>query len=125
MLKVQNRYILVLSLMILIGGAVYLNSLTNGFHYDDGHHITGNPHIRSILNIPDFFSDPTLFSGFKSSGGGLYRPLLMVSYAINYTLGGLNPIGYHLVNLAFHIGSAFMIYLIVRKLMLPSLSGFF
>jgi len=125
MVKIEKQNILVLSLMILIGGAIYLNSLSNGFHYDDGHHITGNPHIRSILNIPDFFLDPSLLSGFKSSGGGLYRPLLMVSYVFNYSLGGLNPIGYHLVNLVFHIGSAFMIYLIVRKLMLPSLSGFF
>lgn len=48
--------------MVLIGGAVYLNSLTNGFHYDDGHHITGNPNIRSLQNIPRFFVDPGAFS---------------------------------------------------------------
>lgn len=125
MLRIQEKNILVLPLMILIGGAIYLNSLSNGFHYDDGHHITGNPHIQSILNIPYFFVDPALFSGFKSSGGGLYRPLILVSYAVNYTLGGFNPIGYHLVNLMFHIGSAFMIFLIVREMLHPFPSGFF
>src|SRR3972149_5234382 len=117
MLKAVKRYILILSLMILVGGATYLNSLTNGFHYDDGHHITGNPHIQSVLNIPRFFIDPTLFSGFKAKGGGLYRPIVLTSYAFNYAIGGLDPLGYHLVNLAFHIGSAFLVFLIVTVLL--------
>lgn len=103
----------VLGLIVIISGVVYLNSLGNGFHFDDVHHIVNNPHIRSIGNIPLFFVDINTFSTFLDH----YRPLVLVSHAVNYHFGRLNPAGYHLVNLAFHIGTAFLLYLIVRSML--------
>ncbi|MBI5197758.1 MAG: tetratricopeptide repeat protein, partial [Nitrospirae bacterium] len=37
--------------------------------------------------------------------------------ALNHAIGGLNPAGYHLVNLIFHVGSAFLVFLIVRAIL--------
>lgn len=108
-----------LKILILIAGisaALYVNSLQNSFHFDDQHFIVGNPYIRDISNIPSFFITPK-HSSFEKAFTAHYRPFLVTSYAINYAIGGLNPAGYHLVNLLFHIGSSFLVYLILEAIL--------
>ena len=108
--------VIVLSLLAIVGVIVYANSFSNGFHYDDMHHIVKNPHIRSLDNVRSFFTNPETFSG-KLKKHQHYRPLLMMSYAFNYAFGDLSPSGYHLTNLAFHIGTAFLVFLIVQAML--------
>src|SRR3972149_7777240 len=106
----------VLIIFILLGLGIYFNSLQNGFHYDDQHHIVRNAYIQSPGNIPYFFTEHRMFSAL--SGVFLhYRPLVMVSYALNYYFVKLDPAGYHLVNLAFHVGAAFLLYLIIENML--------
>ena len=83
----------VLHLIALIGvtAAVYVNSLDNAFQYDDEHSLTQNRNIREMANIPRFFVEPGMFS--RNPGSEMYRPLVLVSYALNYELGGLNVRG--------------------------------
>ncbi|MBI4715090.1 MAG: tetratricopeptide repeat protein, partial [Nitrospirae bacterium] len=63
-----------------------------------------------------FFETPR-YSSFEKTFTAHYRPLVVSSYALNYAAGGLNPTGYHLVNLAFHAGSAFLVFLIVKAML--------
>ena len=54
------------------------------------------------------------------------RPVLNLSLAINYALGGLNVEGYHVVNLAIHILAALALFGLVRRtLLLPALAARF
>lgn len=92
----------------------FANSLGNGFHFDDEHSLVENPHIRSLANIPAFFADPQLFS--RNAGSEMYRPLVLVSYALNYRLGGYAVQGYHLVNLALHLLAACALYQVLGTL---------
>jgi len=92
----QNGYLLILALC----GGVYFNSLHNSFHYDDIHSIFENFHLRSLANIPAFFSDPAFFS--VDAEKVMYRPLLLASYALNFALGGFAVEGYHLFNILLH-----------------------
>ncbi len=87
---------------------VYANSLQNGFHYDDEHSVQNNIHIRDLSNIGRFFSDPATFS--VDHDKGMYRPLLLVSYALNYAVGGYEVGGYHLVNIALHAANASLLW---------------
>ena len=110
------KSVIIPCLFIVIAGIVYINSLSNSFQYDDRFFITENYNIRLIKNIPHFFIEPkTLFSDSRLSGH--YRPVVVTSYAINYALGGLNPAGYRLVNLGFHLGSAFLVFLILAVML--------
>jgi len=113
--QVLTRSGLVLLIFFLIGSVTYLNTLNNPFEYDDDVVVVKNVNIREIGNIPRFFFDPSLAANDPKIAGH-YRPLVITSYAINYTLGGLSPVGYHLVNLAFHVGSAFLVFLIVSAM---------
>src|SRR3970282_244863 len=106
----------ILTFFILLSLGVYFNSLHNDFHYDDLHHIQKNFYIRDIKNIPLFFTEPRTFSALSGIAHH-YRPFVMVSYAVNYYFGKLNPMGYHLVNLGLHVGSAFLLFLILESVL--------
>ena len=69
--------------------------------------------------MPRFFSDPETFSGL--SDVRMYRPLLVLSFALNYALGQYDPIGYHLVNVFLHVINGLSLWLLARALqMRPS-----
>ncbi|MBT6625958.1 MAG: hypothetical protein HOB49_03070, partial [Gemmatimonadetes bacterium] len=81
--------------VILIGLVLlaYGNSVSGSFHYDDEHSIVRNASIQKLSEIPNFFVDISAFSG--DEGKGMYRPLLLVTYALNYTIHELNSTGFH------------------------------
>jgi tetratricopeptide (TPR) repeat protein len=75
--------------------AAYANSLQNGFHFDDFHTVTDNPAIRSLGNLPRFFTDATAFSVLPPNR--TYRPFVSLSLAVDYALGhGYVPFWFHL-----------------------------
>ncbi len=102
-------------IIALLSAAVYANSIPNGFVYDDDIYVVENPHIRDIKNIPASFVHPEYLTslGHKSH----YRPLVMISYTINYWISGLNPVVFRLTNLLFHIGTSFMLFLTVEAML--------
>ena len=109
--KSPLSFLLLAALALLL---VYQNALDNSFHYDDFHSITANPHIRDLANIPAFFQRPEMFSGMSERA--MYRPLVLVSYALNYWLGGLDVQGFHLFNLGLHGLCVLLVYLLGRTL---------
>jgi tetratricopeptide (TPR) repeat protein len=77
---------------------LYLPSIGGGFLYDDTHNIVENRQIRDLTQIG-------VVLGYEPS-----RPLLNLSWALNYALGGLTPWPYHLVNVAIHAGNAALVF---------------
>jgi len=100
--------------LVLALAAVYNNVFANSFHYDDFHSLVDNPHVRSLGNWSAFFQDPTTFSSMPERA--MYRPLVLLSYALNYHWGGYDVWGYHLVNLFLHLSVALAVYGLVRVL---------
>jgi Gpi18-like mannosyltransferase len=90
------------------------NTLDNSFHYDDSHSIVENYHLRSLGNIPEFFTDPGQFS--REPAMAMYRPLLLVTFALNYAFAEYEPLGYHLVNILAHVLAALLVYSIASSL---------
>jgi len=93
-------------------GASYANSLGIGFLFDDSHGIEKNPAIRSLGNIPRFFTDPFTLTQVRENVD--VRPVLVVTYAANYAISGLDPWSYHLLNMIFHWLAAGLVFVIVR-----------
>src|SRR3989304_4007107 len=104
MKNILSHNITVLLILTGLSSLIYFNSLDNGFHFDDMSHIVKNMHLRSLENIPRFFIDMDTFTVSSSKH---YRPLVLVTHAINYAIGGGKPPGDHVVNLLFPIGSSF------------------
>jgi tetratricopeptide (TPR) repeat protein len=100
-------------LVLLLALLAYAPTLGNGFAYDDTAIIQENPVIRSLRNLPrmlvtDYWGTLELPDVFHDTR--LYRPLVIVSFALNYALGGLHPLGYHVVNLLLHAGVSLAVY---------------
>ena len=95
-----------MSVGVLIAvAAVYANGLNGSFHYDDRETIVENTALRpGNLRLDSLAS----WWGADASriGGGHYRPLTFMTYAVNAAVGGLDPFGYHVVNVALHWAAA-------------------
>lgn len=109
----QNKSLILL--LIIFPTLLYSTALTNSFHYDDLHTIVNNAHIRSygvqdsFRKILTFFSTSEYYSS-ETHHVKHYRPLLYATYVFNYSLSGLSPTAFRVVNLGLHIGCIMAIF---------------
>lgn len=100
------------ALMALLAFAVYANALANGFAYDDPLLIQLNDAVRGAdwarLAGGPYWPD-------RSDGVGLYRPLTMLSYGLDWKLWAGAPFGFHLVNVGLHAAVTVLVF----SLLLP------
>jgi protein O-mannosyl-transferase len=97
-----------IAVIVLATAAAYWNSFGGVFVYDDTQAILENPTIRQLWPLSKAFSPPA--NGETVTG----RPLLNLSFALNFARGGTSVWGYHLVNLSIHILNALLLFGIVR-----------
>ncbi|MBI5114998.1 tetratricopeptide repeat protein [Candidatus Poribacteria bacterium] len=91
--------------LLFIIGLVFLsnlNALTAGFVWDDRALIIDNALIKRPDSILLFFKQPFL--------GMYYRPVVMISFAVEYAIWGLRPFGFHLTNLLLHAANALLVF---------------
>jgi len=80
----------------------YLNSFQGAFQLDDYKVVLSDPAVRS-------------WAGWWSDLGRGIRPLLKLSYALNWATG-MGLFGFHLANLLIHLGNSILVLLLARKL---------
>lgn len=93
----QRRVIFSLLFIILANIIVYINSFGGQFLFDDILQIVEGDYVHTIA-FPFVFLENTR------------RPFLYLTLAMNYAWGGLNPWGYHLVNVLGHIAASFLLF---------------
>ncbi len=106
----QSKNIIVLQIAILLVAVIciYLNVFNAGFiSWDDADYVANNPDIHSFAHIGKWFSSFYI---------GNYHPLTMVSYAIDYLIGGTAPAQYHITNIILHCANALMLYAFVNNI---------
>ena len=103
---------LLFGLVLAAVATAYSNHFHNSFHFDDTHAVVENPNIRSLRNLPHFFTDATTFSVLPPNRS--WRPLVTASLAIDYWLGkGLSPFWFHLSTFLWfliQIGLTFLLF---------------
>ncbi|XP_066599299.1 protein O-mannosyl-transferase Tmtc2-like isoform X1 [Prorops nasuta] len=102
----------------LVATILYCNTLQAGFVYDDRRAILTNPDLLAStswykLLENDFWGTPLRERGSHGS----YRPLCVATFRMNHILGGLDPWGYHLVNVALHAACTMLVVKIARKVL--------
>src|SRR5690349_6512861 len=88
----------VLLSILLISCGLYLSTFPREFtNWDDPEYIVNNSLIRSLSlqKLNKIITEPYFAN---------YAPLTLLSYALDYRLWKLNPVGYHLHNLLLHLG---------------------
>ncbi len=109
-------------LLAFIALLFYANSIDNGYALDDGLVITENPYTRQGLSgIADIFSHDAYQWYYEEKGsggelsGGRYRPLSIVSFAIEYAFFGANPAISHAVNVLLYLLTGLLIYYLLSR----------
>lgn len=87
----------------------FLPALQAGFVWDDADYVRTNETIRSL-------DADRILSFFAAPQQGNYHPLTILSLAIDYALGGLDPFGYHLVNVLLHVANTLLVHRLVSSL---------
>ncbi len=112
-----SKRIRIAALLLLLAVALaYSNHFQNGFHFDDSHTVTDNPYIRSLHNAKLFFTDPTTFSVLPANR--TYRPLVTLSLAFDYWLGGgLKPFYFHLDTFLWYLAQLALMFALFRHIL--------
>ncbi len=95
----------------LVTFAACTPALWNQFvEWDDYMNLFNNPHYRGLRwhNIRWMFTSVLM---------GHYIPITWLTFGLDYTLWGMNPIGYHLTNNLIHAANAAVFYLIALRLL--------
>ncbi len=99
--------------------ALYLITVRYGFVQDDRAIVVSNPAAHSVPAALAAFDDPYWP---RETGAGLYRPVTILSYAVDWTLSGGRAGWLHLLNALWH-GLATVLLVLVLARWLPPLGA--
>src|SRR5271169_3387767 len=103
----MNKRLFVALLLAAIA-LIYGNTLVNGFVSDDELYITRNAQVVDASLHRLFTPNPV---------SNVFRPVTFATFALNWKLGGSNPVGYHLLNLLLHAGATWLLYILLQELL--------
>ncbi len=105
--------IILLSLLALLP---YANSVNGRFVFDDTVIVQGNDAIHGLdaAHLKQIFGQH--YWKAVESKGGLYRPVVMLSYAVDYALNAEDPSGYHAMNILIHALNGILVFFLLEEL---------
>jgi tetratricopeptide (TPR) repeat protein len=119
-------------ILFLASFLVYANTIGHGYAVDDFIIIQENAYVKEGLSgigkimTSDAFEGHYGERGKNLVAGGRYRPLSIVTFAIEYQLmGGLNPQVSHFINVLFFALSVLAVFLVLKKLIPPKKGAVF
>jgi protein O-mannosyl-transferase len=110
--------VLTASLLVLAVTAVYAPSLEGDWLGDDHFLVVDAECARGLYDWPDIV--------LQRAGQCNYRPTRYLSYALDYEIWGLNPLGYRVTNVLLHIFATLLLLATLRALKiswLPAIAG--
>ncbi len=115
MIRRHARFAGLCAVAVLALLAAYSNHYDNAFHFDDSHSIQQNLYLRDLGNAAKFFTDANTFSALPENA--LYRPLLSLSFALDYRLGGgLDRRQFHRTQMALLVALGVLLVSFYRRL---------
>ena len=100
----------------ILAFATYFPCLKGERVWDDQYLIGDNPFFKSPVFAMEVFKRHLFDESFST----YYRPVQNLSYMLDYWLWGDSPTGYHCSNVLIHALAAWMLFLLLRRL-LPAL----
>ena len=104
----KSTHLLNVLLITMLSTGIYANTLSNGFVYDD---ITVLGRVKSGEDIYKLFTREY----FRISGEASYRPIVTITYFIDYKLFEFSTWGYHLTNIILHALNGILFYIFLYR----------
>lgn len=117
----HSRYRLPLGILMVatVVVSLYWPGLGGGFFFDDEANILLAEGIRM-----EALSVSALWEAMASGGAGPSgRPVAQLSFALNHYFSGFDPFAFKATNLAIHIASSWLVFLLARRLLGATLAA--
>lgn len=98
-------------LIAILAVSAHGRAVCNGFIWDDDAYVTANKTLRSADGLRQIWLEPRSIPQ--------YYPLVHTTYWLEFRLWGLDPRGYHAVNVLLHAATAAVLYGVFRQLGIP------
>lgn len=96
---------------MLLVVVAYLPALRCGFIWDDDLYVTQNPMLTATNGLHEIW--------FSTQTQSQYFPLVYTTFRLEHDLWGLNPFGFHLVNVLLHGLNVTLVWMVLRRLQMP------
>jgi protein O-mannosyl-transferase len=90
----------------------YFPAIKGNFIWDDDRYVTDNPLVVAPDGLWRIW--------FSTDSPSQYFPLVYTTFRLEHKLWGFNPIPYHVDNVAIHVISSLLLWLILRRLAIPA-----
>jgi tetratricopeptide (TPR) repeat protein len=90
----------------------YSYVFTADFIWDDDAYIIFNTQLRTLSGLGRIWLDPLV--------SPQYYPMVLTAFWAQFQLWGVNPFGYHLVNILLHIANGLLVWACLRRCSVPS-----
>ena len=111
----RSRALLVTGL-VAFATLPYLNTLLNGFVYDDHTQVTNNPYLQNLHHLKEIFTT-TVWSYVGVQGvTNYYRPMMTLGYLACYRIFGPLAYGFHLASLLLHAFIVCLLFVLTERL---------
>ena len=102
---------LMVALLVLVTILAYQPVWHAGFIWDDDYYVTNNLPLHSLDGLRQIW--------FQPGATVQYYPLTFTTFWLEYHLWGLNPLGYHVVNVLLQALPAILLWRVLVRLQLP------
>jgi len=122
----QKKNLVAFLFLFLLVLFAYSTNYLASWHFDDYPNLLDNPKIHvNDFKLKNF--KEALFGGYDEGqylDKRMYRPVPMLTFALNWYIGKDNVFGYHIVNNFIHLLTTFFLFLTVLNLLMsPNLKG--
>jgi len=95
-------------LLIIVTFIAYIPAIQGGYIWDDNMYVSQNETLKTFRGLTQIWSDPMATPQ--------YYPLVFSSFWLEYRLWGLDPMGYHIINVLLHATVAVLLYFVLKYL---------
>lgn len=107
-----KKHLLIFAVLPFFSFLVFSNGLQNGLFFDDEELIYRNVYVQNPSLWPKFFVSNMIEGAGKISN--MYRPVLMVTFGLDYFFWKDNSLGFHLTNFLIHSLNGVLIFLLIE-----------
>ncbi len=112
--KIESIHTLyIATFLFVITFITYANTLPNGLFFDDEDFIYKNVYVQNF-SVSKYFTQNLIAGASKISN--YYRPLLLITYGVEYKLFGDAGFIYHFDNLLLHAAAGILLFFLLKKL---------
>lgn len=101
--------VIALLLSLLVSFLLYANTIKGDFVYDDSL-ILGQKELRQPFSFAKIWTNPSFSDDISI---GVYRPLSLFSFALNFVIFGNSPVSFHIVNIILNGLMIFLVFLMI------------